>query len=177
MLVKYQSNSEVNGVKTLENIQCYKLWYGGDSYKTGDYENRIGENILTIANVCATEGTLPVINVGKDQSEIYITWFDRSNPQKGKVLLSENGNQTVFEAFEYLEPETGYLSCNRAKITGLKPNTTYTYRVGDDNGWSQEYSFETEDFDESFSFIHISDVQMPKSVDTYLNWNNTLKNI
>ena len=54
MLVKYQSNSEVNGVKTLENIQCYKLWYGGDSYKTGDYENRIGENILTIANVCAT---------------------------------------------------------------------------------------------------------------------------
>lgn len=177
MLVKYQSNSEVNGIKTLENIQCFKLWYGGDSYKTGDYENRIGENILTIANVCATEGTLPVINVGKDQSEIYITWFDRSNPQKGKVLLSENGNQTVFEAFEYLEPETGYLSCNRAKITGLKPNTTYTYSVGDDNGWSQEYSFETEDFDESFSFIHISDVQMPKSNDTFLNWNNTLINI
>lgn len=176
-LVKYQSNSEVNGIKTLENVQCFRIWYSGESCNSSEYENRIGDNILTIANVCATEGTLPVINIGKDQSEIYITWFDRSNPQKGKVLLTENGNETIFEAFEYLEPETGYLSCNRAKITGLKPNTSYTYRVGDDNGWSQEYSFETKDFDESFSFIHISDVQMPKSIDTYLNWNNTLKNI
>lgn len=52
---------------------------------------------------------------------------------------------------------------HKALATGLKPNTTYSFRVGNDNGWSEIGHFTTAnnsyDKEEGFSFIYITDTQ------------------
>ena len=53
------SKGEANNKKTIENIQCFKMWYGGDAYKTGDYQNRIGNNLVIVANICSANLKLP----------------------------------------------------------------------------------------------------------------------
>lgn len=45
---------EGNEIMTLSEIQCVKIWYGGDAYKTGDYKNIIGGELALFANFSAT---------------------------------------------------------------------------------------------------------------------------
>lgn len=54
-----RSKGESNNKKTIENIQCFKMWYGGDAYKQGDFKNRIGGMIVIIANICSSNIKLP----------------------------------------------------------------------------------------------------------------------
>ncbi len=49
--------------------------------------------------------------------------------------------------------------CYRAKVSGLKENTSYIYRVGSENNYSDVGSFLTSGEDEAFNFVHISDPQ------------------
>lgn len=52
-----------------------------------------------------------------------------------------------------------YIS-NKVLVTGLLPNTTYSYRVGKENAWSNIRSFKTADAAANdFSFIYITDTQ------------------
>ena len=44
-----------------------------------------------------------------------------------------------------------------AKITGLKPGTSYQYRIDTQNGWSDAESFTTAAKDDSFSFLWFGD--------------------
>lgn len=47
---------------------------------------------------------------------------------------------------------------HKALATGLKPNTTYSYRVGTDNAWSDIRTFTTAPAEkESFSFLYMTD--------------------
>ncbi|MBR6509024.1 MAG: hypothetical protein IKT38_00265 [Clostridia bacterium] len=54
-----RSKGEANNKKTIENIQCFKMWYGGDAYKKGDYQNLIGDTVVIIANICSANIRLP----------------------------------------------------------------------------------------------------------------------
>lgn len=49
---------------------------------------------------------------------------------------------------------------HKVNLTGLKPGTTYYYRVGDGKFWSPVYSFTTEWADaDSFTFFNVTDTQ------------------
>lgn len=125
--------------------------------------------------VGSIKDAMPNVTVGKDETEIYITWSTSAEP-KGKVKLTENGNTTVIDAYEYAPSATQANKYNnRVKITGLKPNTEYTYCVGNDDEWSDNFTFKTSDFDNNFNFVHISDVQFRSDLPSLIdNFNKTL---
>jgi len=50
--------------------------------------------------------------------------------------------------------------CNKVLVTGLTPNTTYSYRVGKDGAWSEIGTFTTaKATNDNFSFVYIADTQ------------------
>ena len=133
-----------------------------------------------VANICATKAaesddTLPynpIVNVGKDQTEVYVTWFSYDN-KPGKLVF----NETVITPFDSGATADGGLYYFRAKATGLRENTTYTYRVGNDDFLSDPFTLKTNGFDHEFSFVHVSDVQLTTDSQLLANWKNTLLQI
>lgn len=65
---------------------------------------------------------------------------------------------------------------HKVTLTALKPNTEYFYRVGDDvnNEWSDIGTFRTDDGDNNFKFIAISDVQAGNE-DNFRKASNVMK--
>lgn len=66
--------------------------------------------------------------------------------------------------------------CHKAVADGLEAGTAYTYRVGDkeQNLWSANGTFVTDDGDDSFSFITIADVQA-SSDENFAHASKTIK--
>lgn len=65
---------------------------------------------------------------------------------------------------------------HKVEVTGLKPGTAYTYRVGDgtEKGWSKPAVFTTEDEDEdTFTFLNVTDSQGQSEAD-FTVWGRTL---
>ena len=140
------------------------------------------EDQYKTANLVATfrDGSEPYsfnqsVTVGKDQTEIIVTWIDTVD-RDGKVVLTKNGDETEFVAVKRFAEEKGLYSYS-ATITGLTANTSYTYRIVADDLTSEEYTYKTKDFDDTFSFVHIGDVQYNGSSNLLENWKNTLSKI
>ncbi|MBO4732869.1 MAG: metallophosphoesterase family protein, partial [Clostridia bacterium] len=168
-----------NDVDTLTIIQSCKLYYGGEAYKDGTYTNRIGSHTIRIKNITGAVNPIPSITVGKDQTEAYVTWLVGSSDYAGKVLLNDGSSIRGFDAFEHVASATAPYYCNRAKITGLESNTSYTYKVGFAGVWSDWYPLQTKTFSNNFSFVQVSDVQLPGNSNTTItnNWKKTLADI
>ena len=178
ILEKSASRGSYNDVDTLTGIGCWRMWYGGDAYKDGTYTNRIGAHTVTVKNVCATiDSPLPSITVGKDQSEVYVTWFVGSSDYVGAVMLKNGDTVKVIGAYEHAASATSPFYYNRAKITGLESDTEYEYKVGYAGVWSAWYPLKTGTFSNSFSFVQVSDVQLPNTAVTTNNWKTTLSAI
>ncbi|SCL28790.1 Purple acid Phosphatase, N-terminal domain [Micromonospora pallida] len=80
----------------------------------------------------------------------------------GEVAPAEGAVTTVHAAnTSSVNTSLGYASTfHTAEFTGLKPNTRYTYRVGDGTNWSEWTDFTTAAGDlEPFSFIYYGDAQ------------------
>ncbi|MCA9257327.1 MAG: metallophosphoesterase family protein, partial [Phycisphaerales bacterium] len=59
-----------------------------------------------------------------------------------------------------LDTDLGKCHFHTVEFTGLKPNTKYGYRVGDDVNWSEWFHFRTaSDKPEPFSFVYFGDAQ------------------
>lgn len=112
-------------------------------------------------------------NFGQDAStELIVQWqnVDGSTNQRVQITTEDDTDFTYAHNVEGeyrkldIDPSVvGNYDKNgvyKAKITGLKPNTNYIYRVGANDAWSQTYNHLTadEDFSE-FSFIVTSDPQ------------------
>ena len=96
-----------------------------------------------------------------------VTWRTDISIKKGKALLAvANANGRALET-ELFEAETTYFKsdineANYHSITfrNLKPDTLYTYRVGDGVNWTEYYHFKTaSDRPRPFSFIYFGDAQ------------------
>jgi len=71
-----------------------------------------------------------------------------------------NRNRAVIETTGFAAGEKRSYTSNKALITGLKPNTVYSYRVGKRGAWSQTGSFTTASAGkEAFEFIYVTDTQ------------------
>ena len=101
-----------------------------------------------------------VMNIYDDpKTKMAFNWFTGAGITGGKVeiMLGANIVKTVSAActqyFGYTE--------NKALVTGLAPNTTYSFRVGKDNAWSSIGTFTTAKSNKDpFSFIYVTDSQV-----------------
>ncbi|MGI6222948.1 MAG: fibronectin type III domain-containing protein [Prevotella sp.] len=130
-----------------------------------------------------------VANVNGDPTnQIGIAWFTNAGVADGMVQYVEKADATEadfqnsqsvqanavsadlrylskknadFIAASGLDPETVYsYVSHKAVLTGLKPATTYCYRVGKEGAWSEIGSFTTATKgDVPFNFLYITDTQ------------------
>lgn len=89
------------------------------------------------------------IQLGNKSDELYVTWFSKSG-SKGKVSFESDGS--FFSSVSAAATTTpsaavpGYYR-NCALVTGLEPNTVYTYSVKNGSSSSPSYTYETPDFE------------------------------
>ncbi len=80
--------------------------------------------------------------------------------------------QSIPARSEALKTESGAALYHHVNFIGLKPNTLYTYRVGDGTFWSEWYQFKTANNQpESFSFIYLGDAQN----ELFSLWSRTIR--
>jgi len=112
---------------------------------------------------------------GADASKLNFSWHDAATTGSPIVRVwKDGGEKTEFTGIRSLANSTlSAMRYNRVTVTGLEPNTTYNYRLGDGNGnWSATYTTKTGSPD-SYSYLVFGDPQV--SSQTYGNqWKNTL---
>lgn len=101
------------------------------------------------------------IQVGNTQTELNFTWHSKSSAA-GKVVWTNQDTQetksfTASVAASSTNP--GYY-VNRATVTGLTPNTNYSYQVGNDAAWSPSYTYKSPAFEDNFTFVVTADAQI-----------------
>ncbi|AKK03978.1 FN3 domain-containing metallophosphoesterase family protein [Corynebacterium epidermidicanis] len=103
-----------------------------------------------------------ILGAGADQTQSTVSWRAKGfSAQSLKFYpTSDPSNATVVPAQEQDNRALLYRSFE-ATITGLKPQTSYTYLVGSDQGgWSEPHSFTTSDFDSNWNFLALADAQI-----------------
>lgn len=107
------------------------------------------------------------VEVGATQAERNFVWYSKS-ANAGMVLMQESSTMEINTFYtsnsiaaktKESKTEEGFY-VNKATVSNLKPNTTYHYVVGNNDGWSPIYTYTTSSFDTSFSFAAIGDPEM-----------------
>lgn len=123
---------------------------------------------------------------GDPTSRMAFAWFTNTSVSNGKLEIVEKADATeadfanavVIDANNTLVKDLKYsiaknkltgVTPNEKKsyythkvvATGLKPGTTYSYRVGNENGWSEigQFTTATASYPEGYDFIYITDTQ------------------
>ncbi|MFA0438739.1 phosphodiester glycosidase family protein [Vibrio sp. 10N.286.49.B1] len=103
---------------------------------------------------------------GKDQSEVKVTWFTDSETEQTYARFGQNNNlnqsgvelESEILPFFY-GPESGVVRVHHATLTGLQADTEYHYQVGNDDAWSDVFSFTTDRQDEEVRIHLFGDTQ------------------
>lgn len=126
-----------------------------------------------------------ILHVGKTEAERNLTWYsdvdvpqvaqlaeaadviDGEFPEQARTVEATKGGDTT--SGEYFRD---------AVFTDLAENTEYAYRVGsDEKGWSDVFTFRTQDFSGDFSFLFFGDPQVGASgnlANDELGWIDTM---
>ena len=110
--------------------------------------------------------TMPI----NPETERNFTWHTKNNnPGYIQIVRAKNDNKSIvnfdskdlkeYESEIELDSFSEYV--HTVKVDNLKPGTEYYYRVGnkDTNTWSDVGKFKTDDGNNSFSFIYLTDMQ------------------
>lgn len=109
-----------------------------------------------------------LVNVGSDETNVGISFETPLGVTDAKVVVSLN--ETLTSPVEFLAkstvvsgttasgPNVVYLAWG-AYVTELTPDTTYYYKVGNDNGWSSTLSFTTLKTSGDATMLFFGDVQ------------------
>lgn len=113
--------------------------------------------------VLAADGNIKnlTIQLGNTPEELNITWFSKSGSQGTVNFVSDAGKKlsaSVSTNGSISAP--GYYR-NKATVTGLESNTTYTYQVGNGGTMSPVYSYSTADlYSDNYTFTIVSDQEI-----------------
>lgn len=128
--------------------------------------------------------TLPMLNVGADETQVSLCWHTPKETASAQVMLSVNEDMSDAIAFEgkNTEAENVFQSVCRVNITGLKENTTYYYKWNTDNGWSSIQKYETKSFTShkavifgDIQIVQIHDGDNSEQIKESNYWNNVLE--
>ena len=129
--------------------------------------------------------TLPMLNVGADETQVSLCWHAPKETAVAQVMLSVSEDMAEAIAFdgEITEAENDFQSVCRVNITGLKENTAYYYRWNTGNGWSGTEKYETKSFTShkalaigDIQIIQINDGDNSAQLSESNYWNNLLEN-
>jgi len=113
-----------------------------------------------------------------------ITWrTDISVAAGGSVQYAEGSSlsgavKTAGATVESFSTDAGMMNLHSVVLTGLKPGTSYSYRVGDGTNWSDSHTFTTETHNaHSFKFLIFGDSQSGGATNyDYTQWGTTVHN-
>ncbi|AWS47947.1 metallophosphoesterase family protein [Streptosporangium sp. 'caverna'] len=109
-----------------------------------------------------------ILGVGATESQRIVSWYSSVGTAQTVEVVAISGNSAkhivTFPATVAANSVNGGYN-GHATITGLKKNTTYSYRVGTKGKWSPTYSFKTQDFKGNFDFLFFGDPQIGSSGD------------
>ena len=128
--------------------------------------------------------TLPMLNVGADETQVSLCWHAPKETASAQVMLSVNEDMSDAIAFEgkITEAENVFQSVCRVNITSLKENTTYYYQWNTGNGWSSIQKYETKSFTShkavifgDIQIVQIHDGDNSEQIKESNYWNNVLE--
>ena len=127
------------------------------------------------------DNTLPMLNVGADETQISLCWHADKTTAKAQVRLAKNNDMadaTIFEGTTTPAENDSQVVC-RVTVAGLTENTSYFYQWYTDNGWSEAKPYETKSFSKHKAMI-IGDIQISEEErgedqsNAGRSWNNVL---
>lgn len=110
-----------------------------------------------------------LLGVGSDQSERRISWFTDSGVAESVQIApgqhdSMPADARTIEPLERGASADGTNDYVHVSVTGLEPDTAYSYRVGsDEGGWSDVQTFQNHHTDLEHEFTFIGDAQLGSS--------------
>lgn len=127
--------------------------------------------------------TLPLLNVGADETEISFCWHSDSEKAVAQVRFSKNvdmSESVIFKGITTPSEKQEQLVC-RVTVTGLEENTIYYYQWFTGENWSDTYKYATKSFGNHKAMV-VGDIQIaedfredgPTQSDVGFNWNNVL---
>ena len=159
-----QSGKSVKEAKTLLVLKDYP--YNINTTINGNPSNQMG--IAWFTNASVAGGVVQIVE-GKVNNPSAFT--NAREIQAISVVIdsvnyvsigneSRNNNEELITATGFIRGEKRSYTSNKALMDNLKPNTTYSYRVGKKGAWSEIGSFTTAGTGkEAFEFIYITDTQ------------------
>ena len=129
------------------------------------------------------DNTLPMLNVGADETQVSLCWHSAKETAKPQVLLSKNADMTdpvAFKGITTAAENDAQLVC-RVTVDGLEENTVYYYQWHTGAGWSEPAKYETKSFGDHKVMV-VGDIQIAEDwrtdcdtqSDIGFNWNNVL---
>ena len=120
------------------------------------------------------------MEVGASGDEVRFNWLSQSGG-KGSVMWknTDTGEEQKFEAQSASASTVGGYYVNKASVTGIQPGASYTYRVGNEDAWSPEYTYRRPKESGRLTFLVTSDAQigqseMEEAVETAERWDSVV---
>lgn len=112
-----------------------------------------------------------VLGVGASEQERNLAWYTNQDvSQVAQLAKAADVSDGAFpETAQVFETTAGGGTTSGeffrdATLSGLEQNTEYAYRVGsDESGWSEVFTFRTQEFDGAFDFLFFGDPQVGAS--------------
>jgi 3',5'-cyclic AMP phosphodiesterase CpdA len=128
----------------------------------GDPTTQMGVSWFTNADV-----TGGIVQIVEGKTDEFTLFTKKIEIQAAEVLVDTvnyvsngNNNEELLAATGFEKGEKRSYRSNKVLINNLKPNTTYSYRVGKKGYWSEIGTFTTaKDNKEAFEFIYVTDTQ------------------
>lgn len=119
------------------------------------------------------------MEAGASDDQVQLNWFSPSGKRGKTEWKNSSGKTESFEAECTASVTEPGLYVNKAVVSGLRRGESYTYRVGNEDAWSPEYTYKIPEKTGTFTFLVTSDAQIGQSEieypeDTAGRWDSVL---
>ncbi len=169
----------------LSVVMLFQLSFGSMAAFNAPYLDKENWDMLYQSQV--EDNTLPMLNVGADETQVSLCWHTDKDTAKAEVKVSNSSDMSDAKTFTgtTTPAENDSQVVCRVTVTGLTENTSYFYQWYTDNGWSEVKNYETKSFTDHKALV-VGDIQIaedwrtgedsPTQSQIGQNWNNVLHN-
>lgn len=124
----------------------------------------LATTLISTPNVYAQSTSVRdlVMGVGADDTSLNFSWVTlEAGQQYLRIAETDNPDSSRDIPVEKQIYNAAVYHSNEVTVDGLKPATSYTYQAGSDAlGWTEPVEFTTDDGDDAWNFITMSDAQI-----------------